>query len=308
MKRNSLLFLRVVVFLTYFLVWMPASLAEEAEPTFQDVYWGIGDFSLRLQDVNGNRLYEDPFTVEQMAEGVVLHYTSSMAYKEDLSVFVLYEGEVLPFYPEHAKEAVWQYDWTLPAEKEAGSVLIQLEPETMREKVKPGTNIQFFLVTWQNVWDIEETRSLYNVMSPVVVWMDEEIPSTTMFPPINSDVVRMWIREADGVAVERPAVNEGDEGERHFVFGVDSTQPEIAFRLTECREDYVVIPMLNRRLIIQEDGHVLSARAVCTGDEVAEGSITLPLEPGANELLFILQPASGAGLAGSSYKYVMTVP
>lgn len=262
--------------------------------------WNFGAWFAPL-DADGNVIFHEPCTVEKLCNGFQVRITSDMEEATDSSLLIVYGNTVLPFYVDYAENTVLQYDWRLGA-KEETVIYVQLEKETLEKVAESGHCLNLVFIGLQDSWNVTNDLSpiWYDISYGILIGEEEEDANTYVYSNMIAPFMRVRTANGEEIENERRLLN---------VFDVSSTQPEITFEIGDSFENLAVIPMVNRRLVMQEDGTPLVAHAAFD-DGIASGEMVLPLEPGENEVCFLTLPADGEASGGhsTSYKYLITAP
>lgn len=279
-----------------------------------------GSFSVNvyLHDFQGGALYDDvPLTLETLADGLTVTVENRDRNSCDIELLALYRGHLLPFRVEDAAENVWQYPMSF-ARGEEGSVHIHLDEEALSEVLLDDTYL--FLVAAEAVdVNLSEQRELYSIYASAGKWVSRTASGTgTQEPPTNIKELSM---EEQMNRPMRPALTitalDGEKTDGSSRQTVSGASPEITYTIENCWvENYlsdelygeiVIIPMVNGQLCLL-DGRPLTCSAFGSGETV-EGTVTLPLKVGENQVFFLLCPVSDTGWFDYcfSQRYVINV-
>lgn len=277
---------------------------------------GSFSVSMSIRDIEGDTLYDDaPLLPAKLAEGLTVEIENCDRNSCDVELLAVYRGQLLPFRVEGGEENVWQHPLSL-ARGEKAVLHICFEEEMLSQVLQDDNYLSFVAVEAVDVQlPSPEIRELITPSESASKWVSRTMggeeparykelsPEEQMNRPAFPTVT---IAALDGVKTDGSSYQK-----------VSSTSPEITYTITDCWVEHylsdekygevVVIPMVNGQLCLQ-DGRPLTCSAFGSGETV-EGTMTLPLEAGENQVSFLLWQVSDTGWPNSYFaqRYVIDV-
>ncbi len=257
-------------------------------------------YNFVLRTLTGEPFYFDtPCQPQQLSSGMRLEVRNGNSNTLPLIVFLVYRGQLIPFSADDNTTLQTSHAFTLP-----GNSVVSLDvypDEATLQSLVQGDAYVNFVVT---------KRSLVHPDNPAITFLT-----------FTSTLDTCWLTDrSDAISSEVPPFHRYDEQGRllaqpNIVFSLtavdgvpthdaydlqsSSTEPvfsyhmeggEILHYLSEDTQGQVlVLPILNGELCAD---HCLTLPAVGTNQD---GTFTLPLQPGENQLGFVVLPLSDTG-------------
>lgn len=282
MKKRNLLFTLGIAVLLMTVTCFAFAEEEEKEVDSVLMEWGGG---LWITQADGSYFTTQCLSNEQLSK-ICVKFSSRMPCGSNMMLVVFYKDQLIPFSVEDETEKQYEYKFLLEKYGEA-AINISFDREMLDELIEPGTFIHFVSLghltrTAENPYD---SFSMDFLDFAMVVGNSEADASSLSFQWWESISQSLVITHVDGVSTKN-----------WVYFSADNTTPELTYRMEGCTEDFMLFPVLNGELVM-EDGKPLSFVSKCE-DGVCSGSLQLTLQEGKNSLLFIQMPMGKVGAIG----------
>lgn len=283
MKKRNLLFALGMAVLLMAVTCFAFAEEEEKEKEVDCVImeWGGG---MLLTQPDGS-YFTTPFLSNEQLSKVCVNLSSNIPSASNMMLVVFYKDQLIPFSVEDETEKQYGYKFLLEEYGEA-AINVSLDRKMLDELIEPGTFIHFIILghltrTAENPYD----NFNMDFTQHVKVGGNSEPDAALSFQRWESISQSLFITHVDGVSTKN-----------WVYFSADNTTPEFTYRMDGCAEDFMLFPVLNGELVM-EDGKPLSFVAKCE-DGACSGSLQLTLQEGKNSLFFIQMPMGKVGAIG----------
>lgn len=299
-KALTLLFLLLILTFTL----LPCAVA--ADDPF-DIHY---NFALRT--LTGESVYHDtPYQPQQLSSGVRLEVSNGNSNTVPLLLFVIYRGQLIPFATDNDTPLQISHAFTLPGDSEV-SLDIYPDAATLQSLVQGDAFVTIALAVGY-VGHPDESATMLPPLSPTLdkCWLtarsnavSSEVPPTARYDEqglrLAQSPIFFSITAVDGVATHDTYNLQSSSAEPVFSYHMEGS--EILHYLSEDTHGQVlVIPILNGELCAE---HCLTIPAIGTNQD---GTFTLPLQPGENQLGFVVLPLSDTGFLSPCWGFTYFV-
>lgn len=284
MKKRNVLFMLGVAVLLMLITCFAYAEEEEKEVDCVITEWGAG---IQLTQPDGS-YFTTPFLSNEQLSKVCVNIWSTTPSASNMMLVVYYKDQLIPFSVEDGTETQYWYKFLMEEYGEA-AITVSFDRKMLDELIEPGSHIHFIFLghltrTAENPYDNFDM----DFTQHVAVGGNSEADAELSFQRWGSTPQSLAITHADGVSTKN-----------WVYFSVDNTTPEFTYRIDECAEDFMLFPVLNGELLM-ENGKPLSFVAK-SEDGACSGSLQLTLQEGKNSLFFIQMPIGKVGAIGGMH-------
>jgi len=300
MKKTFTLLL--LLFLTFALI----PCASAADDPFDIQY------NVVLRTLTGEPVYHNtPYQPQQLSSGVRLEVSNGNSNTVPLMLFLIYRGQLIPFSTDDDTALKTSHAFTLPGDSEV-SLDVYPDEATLQSLVQ-GDAFVTFVITQRSLVHPDDPAITVLSLSPNLntCWLtarsdaiSSEVPPSERYDEegllLAQQNIVFSITAVDGVATHDTYNLQSSSAEPVFSYHMEGS--EILHYLSEDTHGQVlVIPILNGELCAE---HCLTIPAIGTNQD---GTFTLPLQPGENQLGFVVLPLSDTGFLSPCWGFTYFV-
>lgn len=269
-------------------------------------------YNVGLRTLTGEPFYHtQPYQPQQLSSGVRLKVSNDNSNTVPLILFVIYRGQLIPFFTGDDTTMQTSYTFTLPSN---GEVSLDVYPDetTLQSLVQGDAFVTFAVVQCHTSYpdDLVSMPTVY-LATLETCWLTDrsdavssEVPPTERYDEqgllLAQQNIVFSITAVDGVATHDTYNLQSSSAEPVFSYHMEGS--EILHYLSEDTHGQVlVIPILNGELCAE---HCLTIPAIGTNQD---GTFTLPLQPGENQLGFVVLPLSDTGFLSPCWGFTYFV-